>query len=49
MDESFNIVLSMGTERQSLKNRTVVCTLKCTEFFRRVSLLHSFLGCWLIE
>ena len=48
-EESFNIVLSMGTEIQLLEIRTVICTLKHTEYFRRLFILQSFHGCWFIE
>ena len=38
MEERFNIVLNMGTERQALKNGAV------SQFLSRVSLLHTFPG-----
>jgi hypothetical protein len=44
MEERFNIVLNMGTERQALKNGTVVCTLESSQFLSRFSLLHTFPG-----
>jgi len=44
VEERFNIVLNMGTERQALKNSTVVSMLESSQFLSRVSLLHPFPG-----
>jgi hypothetical protein len=44
LEERFNIVLNMGTERQALKNETVVCTLENSQVLSRFSLLRTFPG-----
>ena len=49
MEKRFNVVLNMGTQRQALKKRTVVRTPEISQFFSRVSLLHTCPGGWLIE